>query len=50
MVRQTSFRPYLAPACRVVAYQSEENFLASGDYGGNGNPGYDLEPGDEYDF
>ena len=50
MMKNDSIRPYLAPACRVVAYQSAENFLASGDFGGNGYPGDDLDPGDEYNF
>ena len=50
MMKHDSIRPYLTPACRVVAYQSEENFLASGDFGGNGYPGDDLDPGDEYNF
>ena len=50
MIQKESFRPYLAPACRVVAYEFEGNFLASGDFGGNGNPGDDLDPGDEYNF
>ena len=50
MMMCESIRPYIAPVSRVVAYQSEDNFLASGDFGGNGNPGSDLEPGDEFDF
>ena len=50
MVKNDSIRPYMTPACRVVACQSEENFLASGDFGGNGHPGDDLDPGDEYNF
>ena len=48
MVKNDSFRPYQAPACQVVAYAFDENFLASGDFGGNGYPGDDLDEGDEY--
>ena len=42
--------PYLTPACRIVDLHVDLNFLASGDFGLGGNPGDDLEPGDEYDF
>ena len=42
--------PYTSPACWKIEVLSDRNFLASGDYGGEGNPGPDLEPGDEYDF
>ena len=50
MSKNDTFRPYLAPVCRVVAYESDGNFLASGDFGQGGYPGDDLDPGDEYNF
>lgn len=43
-------RPYSTPQCRIVSCQMDENFLASGDFGGNGYPGDDLDPGDEFNF
>ena len=42
--------PYTAPVCRVADVVFDRNFLASSDFGGNGYPGDDLEPGDEYEF
>ena len=46
----TGVQPYLSPSCRVVDVDIDLNFLASGDYGGKGYPGDDLDPGDEYNF
>lgn len=43
-------RPYLSPSCRMIDIRMDQNFLASSDFGGDGYPGSDLEPGDEFDF
>ena len=41
---------YKTPECRVLPVYVDRNFLASSDFGGDGYPGSDLEPGDEFDF
>ena len=41
---------YIVPDCRVLPVHVDQSFLASNDFGGDGYPGSDLEPGDEYDF
>ena len=41
---------YKTPECRDLLIHLDRNFLASGDFGGNGYPGDDLDPGDEFNF
>ena len=42
--------PYSSPSCRMIDIHLDQNFLASSDFSGDGYPGSDLEPGDEFDF
>lgn len=50
MRKNTSKLSYTTPTCRVKEIGYELNFLATGDFGNDGNAGKDLEGGDEYNF
>lgn len=41
---------YTHPSCRKVEVLYDENFLASDQYGDEGNPGANLDPGKEYEL
>ncbi len=46
-----TLRDYAAPSCRKREVRFEWPFLKSGDvFGGEGNPGSPLDPGNEYDL